>query len=67
MKLKDLLHVVYYENEVKFVILSKDTDENEEFFCKVYEKELEKYNDYFVSLVDMEENLIAISEINFYE
>ena len=63
MKLKDLLHVVYYKNEIRFIILKKkDDDNNEEFYCKAYEKEVEQYYDYSVLLVDMEENLIVIYE-----
>lgn len=67
MKLKDLLKVVYFENEVKFIIMKADSDMNESFIARIDANILDRYEDYWVTLVDIEDKQIIIADFNWYE
>lgn len=67
MKLKELLKVVYFENEVKFFIMKADSDANESFVTRIDANILDKYEDYFVTLVDIDDRTIVLADFDWYE
>lgn len=62
MKLKTLLTVMYPENKIRFVVMDEvEFDTIEEFTARVDDTaKLKNYMEYWVTLVDMDDNSICL-------
>lgn len=59
MKLKTLLTMLYFENIVRFVLMDEeDFDVIGEFIARADSDMVKRYEEYWVTLIDMEDNTI---------
>lgn len=63
MKLKTLLCFMDCEWEVKIVVCDKkELEELERFTAKVHSDKMKQYEEYWITFVDMEDNVICIAD-----